>query len=189
MTPILDEVAPVSWEGLAARIRRSSHLRFNWQWFSLDAVPAASPAGARGILDRVVSDPACHRFLEASFTARYEPAFKIEPVHDHCRAVDVTRELEGILARAATDRLGAYSRELVDAPAPEVMEIRAMLRPVFPYNAFSLEPGNVARCSACKSHNNHLFTSWFYGVAWDWCFCLLPQGRPIAWVGCLTDTD
>ena len=30
---------------------------------------------------------------------------------------------------------------------------------------------------------------WFYGVAWDWCFCLMPHGKPIAWVGCLTDTD
>ena len=189
MIPILDSAAPVSLGDLAARIRRSSNFRFNWQWFSLDWAPAATSSEARSILDHLVSEPACHRFLQESFNDLYEAAFKIEPIHQHCRAVDVTHDFEGILARAATDRLGAYSRQLIDAPASEVMAVRALLDPMSPYNVFSLEPGNIPNCPACKAYNNHLFSSWFYGVAWDWCFCLLPHGTPIAWVGCLTDTD
>lgn len=189
MMPILDSVAPVSLGDLAARIRRSSNLRFNWQWFSLDAVPAASSSEARGILDNVVREPACHRFLQESFKDLYEPTFKIEPIHEHCQVVDATHDFEGILARAATDRLGAYSRELTEAPASEVMAVRAIFGPVFPYSVFSLQAGAVANCAACESHYSHLFTNWFYCVAWDWCFCLLPRGTATAWVGCLTDTD
>ena len=189
MMPIPDSVAPVSFGGLATQIRRSSNFRFNWQWFSLDAVPAASSSAARGIFDNLVSEPACHRFLQESFKALYDAAFTIEPIHEHCRIVDATHEFDGILARAATDRLGAYSRELVDAPASEVMAVRELLGPVFPYKVFTLHPGEVTNCPACKSYNNHLFTNWFYQVAWDWCFCLLPHGTPTAWIGCLTDTD
>ncbi len=189
MIPILEGAAPVSLEGLAARIRRSSNFRFNWQWFTLDAVPVVSPSEARRILGNVVSEPACHRFLQESFKDLYDPAFKIEPIHEHCRMVDVTCDFAGVLARAATDRLGAYSRELIDAPPSEVEAVRRTFGPVFPYSVFSLEPGSAAGCLACKSHNNQLFTSWFYGVAWDWCFCLLPHGTTTGWVGCLTDTD
>ncbi len=189
MTPILESAAPVSFGGLATQIRSSSNFRFDWQWFSLDTVPAATPTEVRRILDKLVSEPECHRFLEESFSDLYDAAFKIEPIHEHCRAVDMTHDFDGVLARAATDRLGAYSRELVDAPASELMAVRRILGPVFPYRVFSLQPGDAADCPACKKYDSHLFTNWFYGVAWDWCFCLLPQGAPIAWVGCLTDTD
>jgi hypothetical protein len=189
MTPILESAAPVSLGDLATQIRRSSNFRFDWQWFSLDTVPVASPTAARRILNDVVSEPECHRFLRQSFSDLYEPAFKIEPMHEHCRAVDITHDFDGILARAATDRLGAYSRELVDAPASAWMAVRRILGPVFPFSVFSLQPGDVTTCPVCAKYNNHLFTNWFYGVAWDWCFCLLSHEAPTAWVGCLTDTD
>jgi len=189
MMPILESAAPVSLAGLATRIRRSSNFRFDWQWFSLDAVSAASPTKARRILDDLVRDPECHRFLKESFSNLYDPTFQIESIHEHCKVLEITRDFDDLLARAATDRLGAYSRQLVAAPASELMTIREIFGPVFPYSVFSLQPGEVADCPTCEKYNSHLFTNWFYGVAWDWCFCLLPQGARTAWVGCLTDTD
>lgn len=189
MIPLVEAAAPVSLAHLAARIRRSSNFRFEWQWFSLDAVPVACAAAARGILGSVVSDPACHRLLQDSFENLYEPEFRIEPLHEHCRVVDAGDGFAGTLAQAATDRLGAYSRELIEAAPSEVEAVRNIFAPVWPYSVFSLEPGNESGCPACADFNNHLFTNWFYGVAWDWCFCLLPHGKAIAWVGCLTDTD
>ena len=189
MTPILESDAPVALAELAERVRRSSNFRFDWQWFALDAPMSASPSAARRILETVVSAPACHRFLEESFKDLYEPAFKIEAIHEHCRTVDVTHDFERILARAANDGLGAYSRELIDARPSEVMAVRELFGPAFPYSVFDLRPGEVANCRGCEPYNNHIFTNWFYGVAWDWCFCLMPHGKPIAWVACLTDTD
>jgi predicted kinase len=138
MMPIVESAAPVSLGGLAQQIRRSSNFRFDWQWFSLDAVPAASPSEVRRILDKLVSEPACHRFLEESFSDLYDPAFKIEPIHKHCRVVDITHEFDGILARAATDRLGAYSRELVDAPASELMAVRRLFWSCLPLQRLQL---------------------------------------------------
>lgn len=189
MLPILESAAPVSLAGLATRIRRSSNFRFNWQWFSLEAAPTPSPTEARRILDNLVSAPESHRFLQDSFSNLYDASFTIEPIHEHCNVVETTHDFDALLARAATDRLGAYSRQLVAAPASEAMAIREIFGPVFPYSVFSLEPGEIASCPTCKRYNNHLFTNWFYGVAWDWCFCLLPHGAPTAWVGCLSDTD
>jgi hypothetical protein len=189
MIPLFEDEAPLSLTGLAVRIRRSSNFRFNWQCFSFDAVPAPSAAEALGVLRKVVSEPACNRFLEDSFNPLYEPAFKIAPIHEHCSAMEATQDFPRVLARAATDRLGAYSRELVDAPLSEVEVVRGIFSPLAPYSVFSLEPGNVEGCAVCATYNHHLFTNWFYGVAWDWCFCLLSHRTATAWVGCLTDTD
>jgi hypothetical protein len=52
-----------------------------------------------------------------------------------------------------------------------------------------LLPGNSPDCLACRNHNNHLFSTWFYGVAWDWCLFAIWPHCDLFWVGCLTDTD
>lgn len=189
MNPISDGAALISLEALAAQIRGSSNFRFSWQWFSLGAPMAPSPRAARSIFDKVISQPECHRFLRDSLEDSAQQTFEIAPLHQHCIVEDTTSSFAGTLARAATDRLGAYSRTLVEASPAEVEAVRRTFAPAFPYSAFELQPGNRRDCAGCAGHNNHLFTSWFYGVAWDWCFCLLPHDKALAWVGCLTDTD
>jgi hypothetical protein len=96
---------------------------------------------------------------------------------------------EQILARAAADQLGAYSRILSEATPAQVAEIQALFGSLGPYRAFELNPGSVSGCPTCRHHNNHLFTSWFYGVAWDWLFCVRWTNSPVTWIGCLSDTD
>ena len=96
---------------------------------------------------------------------------------------------EQVLARAAADQLGAHSRIQSNATPHHVSEVRALFAALGPHSAFELTPGKVAGCPACKHHNNHLFSSWFYGVAWDWLFCVRWTEQPFVWIGCLSDTD
>ncbi|MGA2498169.1 MAG: hypothetical protein ABSH20_10530 [Tepidisphaeraceae bacterium] len=137
----------------------------------------------------LVNLPDCHRFLRDSFDAMYDREFSIEPLHEHCEVVPCGTGFESTLAVAADDHLGAYSRDLRGPTATEVSQIRATFSSVGEYTAFELRPGNLAGCALCRNQNSHLFTNWFYGVAWDWCFVLTWASQKIAWVGCLTDTD
>ena len=41
----------------------------------------------------------------------------------------------------------------------------------------------------CRKHNGHLFSDWFYGVAWDWCYCVIWEARGLVGLLCMTDTD
>jgi hypothetical protein len=139
----------------------------------------------RGILGAVIDRSDCHAFLIDSLE---RGPFIIERLHEHVGFV-VSDSFEQVLARAAADQLGAYSRILSDAPPDQIKEIHAIFGALGPYTAFELTPGNVSGCAVCKVYNNHLFTSWFYGVAWDWLFCVRWTERPLAWIGCLSDTD
>jgi len=56
----------------------------------------------------------------------YDEKFQIRPLHDHCR-VESTSNFENILAAAATDHLGACSRDLRSATAQECKEIAEVL--------------------------------------------------------------
>jgi hypothetical protein len=192
MKPILNESAPVSLEALAARIRASSNFRFCWQWFSCDPPCEASPAAARRILDQIASEADCHEFLKSEgASVDSNEKFKIEPLHGHSTVVRADGDFEKILARAAADHLGAYSRDLSDASVDQVQEVRNLFSSVGPYSCFELTPGEVTGCETCGVYHPLLafFTNWFYGVAWDWCFCIIWPTRSLVWVGCLTDTD
>jgi hypothetical protein len=186
VTSVEPIAAPVALEPLTARIRASSNFRFSWQWFSCPPFPATGAGEVRDILGAVIDRPDCHAFLIDSLE---RGPFTIERLHEHVGFVRSDGSFEQVLARAAADQLGAYSRILADATPDQVKEVRAIFGALGTYTAFELTPGNVAACPACKDYNNHLFTSWFYGVAWDWTFCVRWTERPFAWIGCLTDTD
>ncbi|REK07882.1 MAG: hypothetical protein DWQ37_20985 [Planctomycetota bacterium] len=119
----------------------------------------------------------------------YHSEFSIEPIHEHCSFEECNVEFANVLARAAADRLGAYSPSLSEASPRERARIGDAFGAIGPYVAFQLLPGRVQDCEICASYCSYLFTNWFYGVAWDWCFVLLWRDSDLAWVGMLTDTD
>ena len=178
-------------ESLQKEIERSSNFRFAWQFFDFGLVDGTMPWGAEAILDRVTSDESCHRFLADTFDPMYRSSFKIEPIHEHASVAPARGEFERTLAAAANDTLGAYSRYLRDGTPAEAAKIRAVFERLGPYYSFQLLPGSHPSCDVCSttSLKNHLFSAWFYGVAWDWCFVLTWRQLERAWVGCLTDTD
>jgi hypothetical protein len=178
--------APLSLAPLAATVRASSNFRFVWQWFSCPETVQSGVDEARDILGAVIGRADCHAFLSES--AESSP-FTIEDLHEHAGFVAADGSLEQILARAAADQLGAYSRSLAPATSAQVSKIKSLFGSLGPYRAYELNPGAVSGCPTCKHHNNHLFTSWFYGVAWDWVFCVRWTGSPLIWIGCLSDTD
>jgi hypothetical protein len=173
---------------LAVRIRSSSNFSFCWEFYQFDGIDPRSPAGVREALDLIIGAPDLHQFLRASFDDMYEEKFTIEPLHEHCR-VEGTPEFESILAAAAADHLGAYSPDSRSATAEECAEIATIFHGAGDYRAYQVLPGNVVGCSPCQVSNNHLFTNWFFGVAWDWCFLTTWPARKLLWMGCLTDTD
>lgn len=181
--------SPFSLDELAARIRKSSNFRFSWQFFQCSRVDARSAGSIRQVLELIIATPELHRFLQESFEPLYAKAFEIEPLHAHCRVDAATDEFENILARAAADQLGAYSPHLREAREVEKQEIRQLFGRPGEYLTYQLLPGNIAGCTACRDSNNDLFSNWFYGVAWDWCFLAIWPRHNLFWVGCLTDTD
>lgn len=84
-----------------------------------------------------------------------------------------------ILAEASADRLGAYSGHQGPATPKEIAGIRDLFMQAGPFNGFQLD----------VSVNLPPFSSWFYGVAWDWCLVATWPAAHLAWAGCLTDTD
>jgi hypothetical protein len=178
-----------SLEDLAARIRKSSNFRFEWEFYRFRGIDTRSTTGVRRALDEIIATPDLHRFLQESFVAKYDKRFEIEPIHKHCQVVTASDEFENILASAAGNHLGAYSRVVRAANAAEKEEIKDLFGCVGSYCAFQLVAGNDPSCSACRHHNNHLFSTWFYGVAWDWCLFASWPRHGLFWMGCLTDTD
>lgn len=175
--------APFSLDDLAARIRKSSNFRVCWQFYQCSGIDPQSPANIRQALETIVATPELHKFMQESFVPMYAEAFEVEPLNERCRVDAVTDEFENTLARAGGDHLGAYSRSLRDATAAEIKEIKDIFGSIGPYRAYELVPGSGGH------HNDHLFSSWFFGVAWDWCLLALWPRRNLIWVGCLTDTD
>jgi hypothetical protein len=181
--------SPCLLNDLVARIRKSSNFRFSWQFYQCSGIDPQSPANIRRALETIIATPELHEFLQESFEPMYAEAFEVEPLHEHCRVDAVGGEFENILARAAGDHLGAYSQQLRDATAAEKQEIKELFGCIGEYSAYELLPGNLPGCPACRNNNNHLFSSWFFGVAWDWCLFVVWPRRNLFWVGCLTDTD
>ena len=189
MIPISEIEAPISLDELAARICSLSNFRFNWQWFRLDSNYSSSVQDAWRILSTLIIDTQCHQFLFDNFVPEYNDDFEIAPIHEHSILVNSEGDFENVVASAAADKLGAYSRYLSNATTMECAEIRHLFGEIGSYVSYELQPGNVPDCEKCAERNSHLFTTWFYGVAWDWCFVLIWKDINLAWVGCLTDTD
>ena len=189
MIHLVSCASPFSLDGLAAKIRKSSNFRFNWQFYQCSGIVPDSPTDLRQALDAIIATPTLHEFLRVSFDPMYADAFSIEPVHEHCQVVPAAGEFENILAKAAGDHLGAYSRDMRDATARERLAIQSLFGGMGEYSAYELSSGNIPGCDECLDYNCLLFSNWFYGVAWDWClFALWPQ-RNLLWMACLTDTD
>jgi hypothetical protein len=180
---------PFSLHELAARVRGTSNFRFAWQFFAVpDAVPDSSEQ-LRQVIGQVVEDPSCHAFLRHSFVAMYDDTFTIAPLHEHCDFAPRRAQFDDTLARAASDLLGAYGRLWHSASATDLQYVQETFGRPGEYRAFELLPGSVPDCPICRQYNHQLFTSWFYGVAWDWCYLVTWPARRIVWIGCLTDTD
>lgn len=181
--------SPISLDSLATRIRKSSNFRFEWQFYQYESMDAKSPTGIRQALDTIIATTGLHEFLRISFDPMYADAFEIQPLHEHCQILHATSDFESILAQAANDRLGAYSQIRRQANDREMQKIRNLFGDPGEYHGFNLIPGTVSGCPACVEYNNHLFSTWFYGVAWDWCLFASWPNRNLLWMGCLTDTD
>jgi hypothetical protein len=177
-------------DSLAARVRSSSNFQFNWQWYRRSPRRPPSVAEARRILALVASTPELQGFLRDSHDYKYAPVFEIEPLHEHV-PMEPADEFEMTLARGAADLLGAYSGSQDNASPAQVEEVRKIFSTHGSYQAFQLVFGSVpgSACPTCADWNGHIFTNWFNGVAWDWCFCVLWEQTDLVWVGCLTDTD
>ncbi|MCP5120205.1 MAG: hypothetical protein GY953_56130 [bacterium] len=189
MIPIAEPTVSPPLQRLKRTIEATSNFRFGWQFFELSGVDGVSPGAGLRVLQAMISDQDCHGFLRQTFDPLYDKSFEIGSIHEHCRMSTDSGELENVLAAAANDHLGAYSGHLRDARPAEAAGIRTIFENLGSYQAFQLLPGEVQQCSICAEYNNHLFTNWFYGVAWDWCFVVTWPRRHRAWVGCLTDTD
>lgn len=187
MTEILTTCEdPIGLDNLAAKIRASSNFRFAWQFFESTGIDLESTGEVQKALDAVLASTHLHKFLRTSFVPMYHSAFTISPLHEHCRVVPA-EDFESILARAAHDHLGAYSRNLIDATPGEKAEISTLFATLAPYRPFELLPGNVPGCTACTY--SHIFSTWFYSVVWDWCLMATWPSCDLLWIGCLTDTD
>jgi hypothetical protein len=188
MTPVADDGIDVHFEQLAARIRRSSNFRVAWQLFEWDGPCKASPRTARQVIETIALVPEYQTFL-----ANSEPPFtkplNIQPIHAHSVFKAAGGTFERTLARAAADRLGAHSRIRADALPEQIRDVENRFQRPGPYVPFELLPGEVNGCLACRGHNAHLFSDWFFGVAWDWCYCVIWEARRLVGILCMTDTD
>ncbi|MFO0813626.1 MAG: hypothetical protein U0796_10435 [Gemmatales bacterium] len=180
---------PISLSNLADQIRKSSNFRFSWQFYQCSGINPQSPASIRQALEAIIANPELHYFLRQSFIPMYTEAFEIEPLHEHSRVVATAGEFENILAQAASDHLGAYSQRICNATVVEKQVIKDLFGRLGDYRTYELLPGGVAGCRECGNHNNHLFSSWFFDVAWDWCLFAFWPHCNLLWIGCLTDTD
>lgn len=179
--------APFPLDEMAARVRKSSNFRFEWQFYTFEYMEPSSCDDVRGALAAMIAQPDCHRFLRDTFdNDLHGEDFEIEPLRDCCRIVDAGGEFEDIMASAENDYLGAYSHQMGHATTLRQREaVGRVFASAGPYRAFQL----ALDCDVCKYHREHLFTNWFYGVAWDWCFLLTWAHSKLLWIGCLTDTD
>jgi hypothetical protein len=189
LQPIPEIEAPFALGSLASRIRSSSNFLFAWQWYRRLPRRPVSGAEAMKVLGAIQKAPELHDFLREPVGAWLSAPFQVGQGHAHSRFEPADGEFEAILARGAADRLGAYSHSLAEARPQEIAEISALFLEAGRYEAFQLQPGNVPGCLECERWNSHLFSSWFYAVAWDWCFCVFWPKTELVWIGCLTDTD
>ena len=180
---------PIDLKELATSIRRSSNFRFTWQFFTVTGKDLDSIGTVAELLSIVIEQPQLHSFLAKTLDEIYPRHLEVEPLHKHASIVLDPSSFLDTMARASLDRLGAYSRNLSPATADEREVIHKQFSQIGRYWAFTIDPGNSRDCSICQQHNNHLFSNWFYGVAWDYIFLVSWPHASVFWIGCLTDTD
>lgn len=174
---------------MARSIRGSSNFRFAWQFYRVDRPHSNSPHFIQHLLKHIILDPILHEFLRTTFDDMYCSTFKIEELHEHCSIEESTNQFLDTMARAENHRLGAYSRDLHSSTARERERITQVFGELGAFTAFDITPGKQDGCEICKQYNHHLFTNWFFDVAWDFTYFVTWPKRDIVWMGCLTDTD
>lgn len=174
---------------LAASIRHSSNFRFEWQFYSVTDADLDSIGTVAEVLSVIIAQPTLHAFLANSLDDIYPRDFQIEPLHRHASIVRDGASFLDTMTRASLDRLGAYSRDLSPSTAEEREPIHKLFSKMGRYSAFAIEPGRNADCDVCRYHNSHLFSNWFFDVAWDYIFLVSWSHASLFWMGCLTDTD
>ena len=180
---------PIDLQTLAASIRRSSNFRFSWQFYSVFTEALDSLGTVAKILDAIIAQPELHSFLAETLDDIYPRQFRIEPLHKHASVIPDGSFFLDTVARASLDRLGAYSRDLSPSTAQEREPIHKLFSQKGRYSAFTVVPGNNPDCEICRQHNSHLFSNWFYDVAWDYTLFVSWPNSALFWMGCLTDTD
>ncbi len=179
---------PIDLRALERKIRGSSNFNFASAFYAYDGANPCSPRGARAVLEAVIVTPDLHRFLRDTFVKDYRTAFTIEPLEKHAIFVPAAGRFENVLASASLDQAGAYSRSVRDATEPEMAEISALFGSIGDYQSFELVTEQAEACPTC-GYASHLFSMWFYGTAWDWCFLVAWPKRTLVALICLTDTD
>jgi hypothetical protein len=170
--------APISLGALDAAICRSSNFRFAWQFYRVTGADLETADSARDVVDLVTLRPENHAFL-MNATPPHDPRpVTIERLSPQVVFRADTDGVCALLAQAAADRLGAYSRSLAAASACEVRAVAALFGQVGAFNGFLLD-----------EFGQQPFSSWFDQVAWAWCVVVTWPAVRLAWVGCLTDTD
>lgn len=144
---------------------------------------------AKELLLYVVGNDDVWRTLRGSFDDMYDAELEVSTPHEHSTFVQEEDRVEALLAQAAANRLSPYSVRTSPATQREIGKIRRAFAAHGPYEAMELVPGSQEGCQGCLAHNNHLFSTWFYGVAWDWCFVVWWPSRAIACLLVLTGTD
>ena len=180
--------APIELEPLSQAIRRSSNFSFASSFYLYEDANPASARGALAVFDAILALPAFEHALRETWVADYRKTLEVSPREKHAVLVPAEGNLENVLAAAAHDHAGAYSSVLRDATRSERDTVASLFQSLGDYLAFELVPQRDPACPTC-GHGSHLPSSWFYGVAWDWCFFVAWPGAKVAGVVCLTDTD
>lgn len=143
------------------------------QWFGSARDLSGNEVEAQELFDYVVKNENGHRFL-----LQQEGLIEIEP-SSPTFVLDNQNFIE-TLTKIAFGKEGAYRTE-----EPMLYSEREQIGVLFglDFVAFELRPKDG------EHHNAHLFSSWFYGTAWDWCFIVIWPTTHRIWMLCLSDTD
>jgi hypothetical protein len=180
--------APLDLRALARSIRASSNFQFEVIFFRWESDGRPIADAARSILETFIATPDLHAPLRERFHGGYRGAsFEISGLEPHARVVPA-EDFEKELARASLDRAGAYSRSLQQASAEEAREVSELFGTLGCYEVGQLVAQQAPGCPTC-GWEAHLFTNWFFGVAWDWCYVVLWREARVAAIVCMTDTD
>lgn len=167
MTTLTLAPNPFDLVNLAKRITASSNFRFAWQFYNVTDRSVQTAGEAATSLNEMISRAECHQFLRETFVPMYEKEFNIHLLNQDALIVNAGQGFEKVMAGAANDLLGAYSRELREPSRTEVDKVNDLFGRAGPYLSFQL-----AENPSATTHGSYLFSNWFYGVAWDWCFVL-----------------
>jgi hypothetical protein len=186
---LLDE-APIDHRDLSRAIRASSNFQFEIIFFRWEDDGRPVAEAARSVLETFIATPELHAPLRERFHGGYRPGttFEISPLEAHAVLLAADGELDGELARASLDRAGAYSQSLQPASLTEARAVSKIFGALGRYEVAKLAAQPVPGCPTC-GWNGHLFSNWFFGVAWDWCYVVLWREARTAAIVCMTDTD